>query len=143
MRKRCRRCGSRAAILREDGYTRCRKCKNKGMRRWYLSRMRNDRPYMLWQSAKERARRHGILFTITPDDVRAAYGSRCPVLGVQWDLTRTRGAPNAPSLDRLSPNRGYVPGNIAVISMQANKIKSDAHGEQVLRVYRWMRKQGL
>ena len=35
------------------------------------------------------------------------------------------GTERSPTLDRLIPELGYVPGNIAVISMKANRIKSD------------------
>ena len=79
-----------------------------------------------------------VPFAITVADVQAVLGPHCPVFGTAWGTGR-----NAPSLDRMRPARGYVPGNIAVISMQANAVKSDANGELVLRVYRWMRKQGL
>jgi len=33
---------------------------------------------------------------------------------------------NSPSLDRIDNSKGYVPGNIAVISMRANMIKNNA-----------------
>jgi len=71
-------------------------------------------------------------------DVQAVLGPHCPVFGTPWGRGR-----DAPSLDRMRPKLGYVVGNIAVISMMANAVKSNANGEQVLRVYRWMRKQGL
>lgn len=32
----------------------------------------------------------------------------------------------SPTLDRIVPSRGYVVGNVAVISMRANRLKSDA-----------------
>lgn len=67
-----------------------------------------------------------MLFTITPADIEAVYpkDGKCPVLGI--DLT-------TPSLDKIIPALGYVPGNIAVISMKANMLKGDETDPEVFR----------
>lgn len=49
----------------------------------------------------------------------------------------------SPSLDRVNPEWGYEPGNIAVISLAANRIKSSATADDLERVAAWMRLQGL
>ena len=41
------------------------------------------------------------------------------------DVSRAQ-VENFPSLDRIDNSKGYVPGNIAVISMRANMIKNNA-----------------
>ena len=72
-------------------------------------------------SAHTRARKRGIPFTITADDI--SIPSHCPVLGLPLE----QGAGDrAPSLDRIKPSLGYVPGNVIVISSRANRIKNDA-----------------
>jgi hypothetical protein len=43
-------------------------------------------------------------------------------------------ADNSPTLDRIDPARGYVPGNIAVLSALANRIKSNAAPAQIRAV---------
>lgn len=48
----------------------------------------------------------------------------CPVLGIPLLLSDAR-TPNSPSLDRILPRVGYVPGNIRVISDRANRLKGD------------------
>jgi hypothetical protein len=50
---------------------------------------------------------------------------RCPVLGVTLALGDNRSRDCSPSLDRVDPARGYVPGNVMVISNRANQAKSD------------------
>lgn len=49
---------------------------------------------------------------------------------------------SSPSIDRIIPELGYVRGNIAVISMRANKLKSDATSEELERISAWMRSVG-
>lgn len=100
---------------------------------------------MMYESAKSRAQEKGIPFSITIDDVRAAWppDGRCPALGIV--LQRAKGAPNdtSPSLDRLNPEWGYIPGNIAVISQAANRIKNNATAAQLQQVAAYMRARGL
>lgn len=98
-----------------------------------------DAAYWLWRQAKRRARERGIPFAITVADVQAVFGDRCPVLGTCWESKGARG----PSLDRLIPQRGYVPGNVVVISCRANTMKHDATVEEIEQLARWMRAQVL
>ena len=44
---------------------------------------------------------------------------------------------NSPTLDRIDNDRGYVPGNVVVVSYMANSIKTNATAEQVLAVGRF------
>lgn len=39
--------------------------------------------------------------------------------------------PTTPSLDRIVPERGYVRGNVEVISWEANRLKNSATLEQL------------
>jgi hypothetical protein len=51
--------------------------------------------------------------------------------------------PESPSLDRLDPKLGYVPGNIVIISVKANLIKSAYGSEDILKVGEWLKSRGL
>jgi len=42
--------------------------------------------------------------------------------------------PNSPSIDRVSPGKGYVKGNVIVVSQKANSIKSNATPHELERV---------
>ena len=44
----------------------------------------------------------------------------------QWD--------NSPSLDRLVPGLGYVPGNVIVVSSRANVIRNNASIDELRKV---------
>lgn len=71
--------------------------------------------------ARSRAKKRGIPFSLKPDDI--SLPETCPVLHVPLG---TGERDNAPSLDRIKPAAGYVPGNVIVISQRANRIKNDA-----------------
>jgi len=89
----------------------------------YKAEMREASP-RLWAytQKKSKAKARGIAFTIGPDDF--SWPSHCPALGIQLNPGGFRD--NSPSFDRIDPRYGYVPGNVVVVSMRANRIKSDA-----------------
>ena len=99
------------------------------------------------QVAKARARKVGAPFSISVQDVKDVWpkDGKCPVLGI--DLLRNLGggpSPNSPSLDRIDPNLGYILGNIAIISMRANLVKSNVTDPNVFRmVADWLERNGL
>lgn len=45
---------------------------------------------------------------------------------------------NRATLDRWDNSKGYVPGNVFVISWRANKLKADATLDEVLHLARYM-----
>ena len=87
--------------------------------------------YYMFHSAKRRAKEQGIPFTITLDDI--IIPEECPLLNIPLFIGNGATCDNSPTLDKLVPSKGYVPGNILVISDKANRIKSNATiGEIVL-----------
>lgn len=78
--------------------------------------------------AKNRAKQLGVPFALTLDDVEIP--SHCPVLGLKLQLGLRQMIDASPSLDRLIPERGYVPGNVFVISQRANFIKNIGTAEE-------------
>ncbi len=93
--------------------------------------------YEMWRCAKERARKRGIPFALDLEDV--VIPDVCPALGIPL-VVNGEGAPgdDSPSLDRIIPSKGYVKGNVQVISQKANRIKSDATPAEVLKVAKFM-----
>lgn len=93
--------------------------------------------YTLWRSAKQRAANHGIPFDITPDDI--IVPEFCPALGLRLAVSRGSAKPHSPSLDRIVPELGYVPGNIQVLSHRANTIKSNASRSELEAIASFLR----
>ena len=80
----------------------------------------------MWSRAKYRAAHKGREFTITKEDI--VIPERCPLLGIPLVCHRGKGSQqgNSPSLDRKDPEKGYIKGNVWVISNRANTLKNDA-----------------
>lgn len=91
--------------------------------------------------ARQRARRAGLEATIKAAEIY--WPSHCPVLGIELDYSRcgSRKAHNPanPSLDRWDNSKGYVPGNVFVISWRANALKSNATWQELEAVTRYAR----
>jgi hypothetical protein len=95
------------------------------------SRREKVRMHMLID-ARYRAKRDGLPFSITEADID--WVTHCPVLSIELVYVRGEGhgrRHDAATLDRRVNDLGYVPGNVFVISHQANRMKSDATVEEL------------
>jgi hypothetical protein len=96
-----------------------------------------DPIWMMWFKAKKRAEAKSLPFTITLEDI--VVPTHCPVLGLLLKRKIGRGpGPQSPSLDQIDRTKGYIPGNIAVISLKANRIKNDATLDELKQVVAWL-----
>ena len=86
--------------------------------------------------AKRRADKKNLPFNISSADLYIP--DICPVLGIRIQIGKTAPIDSSPSLDRKDGNKGYVKGNVFVISNRANRIKNDATKEELKRVYDYM-----
>jgi len=92
-----------------------------------IFRKANPEKYMV-QAAKKRAKDKGWAFDLTHEDV--VIPKLCPYLGIELKYL---GGEAAPSLDRIDPMKGYVKGNVQVISMKANTMKNNATQDELVR----------
>ena len=85
---------------------------------------------------KHRCKANDIPFDLEPNDIEIP--THCPILGIEIRAhVKGKSAgynPEAASIDRIDPKRGYVKGNIRVISARANLLKSDATLEELRAV---------
>lgn len=94
----------------------------------------------LYYGARKRAKAKGLEFSLELEDI--VVPELCPVLGIKLVAGEGTLVDSSPSLDRLVPELGYVPGNVAVISYKANRIKNNGSREDVMKVAAWMAKTG-
>jgi len=86
----------------------------------------------LYTDARKRASSLGVLFDLTPDDIEIP--TTCPVFGKPFE----GGTMYAMSLDRIIPDKGYVKGNVQVISRKANLMKNNATEEELKCFAEWV-----
>lgn len=140
----------KVAEYAKRAYVRNREKRLAGQKKWYEDNRdrvmreqklkRKNRPEMfLYYSAKTRAKKKGLAFSISITDI--IIPERCPILGVRIVTGGGKGwHQNSPSLDRVIPSRGYTKNNIAVISHRANRIKSDGTIEELVKIIKYIRK---
>jgi hypothetical protein len=92
-------------------------------------RGRKHRQASMFHDAKKRAKRDGLAFDLTKEDI--LIPATCPVFGFEFTHTPGRRTDRSPSLDRINNERGYIRGNVIVVSWLANRLKSDATVEQL------------
>lgn len=90
--------------------------------------------------AKARAKLAQMEFDIAVDDIEIP--EECPIMGIPLATFEGSpgGRPNSPSLDRIDSTKGYVKGNIQVISHLSNQMKSSATPKQMLKFADWVYK---
>ena len=95
---------------------------------WFRKERESHPARYLLGIARRRARALGRDFNLEESDI--VVGTHCPLLGVPMQF----GGPRDfwPSLDRIDVTKGYVKGNVQVISHRANRIKSDSNGDELL-----------
>ena len=90
---------------------------------------------------RERAKRRGLKCTITIEDIESVMVDVCPVLDIPLTVNELGSSrDNSYSLDRIDNNKGYVPGNIQIISVKANTMKSNATLEELEALVAYMRR---
>lgn len=88
--------------------------------------------------ARGHAKERGIEFSLTLQDL-LPLPTHCPVLGYELVYLVSRDdqghvLPHSASLDRIDSTKGYIPGNVQIISWRANRIKADATVEELKSV---------
>lgn len=99
---------------------------------------RSNTARFLWNSAKIRAKKYGMEFDLSKDDV--VIPANCPVLGIPLFVS-DKLSNNSPSLDRIDNSKGYVKGNVCVISWRANNLKSDATLEELEKICTYLKQK--
>lgn len=121
----------------KDGLTlRCKICVKKATADWQAQLIENTKIGLIYSMAKSRAKRAGVEFTIKLEDI--AVPTKCPVFGTKLRFNNSgRGysaKDDSASLDRINPNRGYVKGNVVVVSWKANRTKAGLTPREVCKL---------
>jgi len=144
LEKQCSKCGLLKPLSEffkrkdsKDGLNgQCKICHNEKTSRWEKANPVMTQTMYMTCAARARAKKKGLPFDIDAAHLRSIATDICPVLGMklEWSTLRGHGSklfPNSPSLDRIDPSKGYVKGNVWIISHKANTIKSNASHEEL------------
>ena len=116
----------------------CENC-NKIKRQWEQRNINNKniRQYKFLQDmldrAKIRAKKKSIDFNIDLEYIKHIYpeNNMCPYLKKKFVRGKGFSCATSPTIDRIDPTKGYVKGNVEIISMKANIIKNDSSFEEI------------
>lgn len=152
--KACRSEKSRSAYAanressRERAYERLKLRKAAGGPEWEASKKSQRISKLRWRAnnpsahllatARCRARSRGIECTIAVSDIPVP--ELCPALGTELKVVSgTSGnRRHIATLDRIDSSKGYVPGNVQVISHLANTMKNSATREELISFANWV-----
>jgi hypothetical protein len=119
----------------------CKKCSTKIRQTEKLNRdWKVDAAKLLYKNIKSRCKRTGREFSIELEDI--IIPEKCPVFGFELKREDKQTWMSAPSVDRIDSSKGYIKGNVTVVSRRANILKRDATVEELellLNYYKTLR----
>jgi hypothetical protein len=78
----------------------------------------------LLDSSRKRAKNYNMEHNLNIRDIPLV--SHCPIFGMKLGYSNKSAQDNSPSIDRIDNTKGYVKGNVHIISWKANTFKSFA-----------------
>lgn len=125
----CTNCG--AIHPKTSRMTLCKVCNS--------SRVKSQSPeWKMHQRAKTRAKERGYDFNLEVSDI--VIPDTCPVLGIplKQNSGKSGAYKNSYSLDRINNSKGYVRGNVQVLSQLANAMKGAASVKELQQFADWI-----
>ena len=78
---------------------------------------------------------------LSVEDYKKLIVTHCPLLGIELTYTKFEGSrtpENYATLDKIDPSKGYVQGNVQIVSFRANTLKNSASIEELkLLIANW------
>lgn len=105
-------------------------------RRW----KETNRERHLLMRTKNRAKLKELDFNLELSDI--IIPEFCPILGIKLEFNKGKVKDNSPSIDRTDSEKGYIKGNVIIISYRANVIKNCGTSTEHEKIAKWMRGYG-
>jgi hypothetical protein len=90
----------------------------------------------LLKKAKQRAKKKGLAFNLTLEDI--VVPDTCAILGLKLEIGEDKLHDCSPTIDRIDTSLGYLKNNIQVVSHKANRMKSDASILELKLFAKWV-----
>jgi len=134
--------------LRHDGkkfggYSKIINKKNGYFREFWINAEDSNMSILL-KDCRRTAKEKNLPFDINLEYLRSIKVDKCPIFDTvfEWDrMGEGYNTDQVPSLDKFYPELGYVKGNVAFISLKANRIKNDATEKEMYKVADWFWKE--
>lgn len=108
-----------------------RKTNNEKVKKSRRNSYRNTPPNLkVFYQSKSRANTRNIEFNIEPEDI--FIPQECPYLKVPFIIGTKENYQYTHSLDRIDNDKGYIKGNVEIISKKANSMKNNATNEELI-----------
>lgn len=95
--------------------------------------LKNNPERRILHQTKCKAHKAGVKFNLTVADIKIP--KVCPVFGVPFDKHNKL---RSTSVDRINNRKGYIKGNVQIISGLANVMKNQATPAELLRFAEWI-----
>jgi hypothetical protein len=129
----------------------CKECHQEKVKKVFEGRQKQEEKYQevekkfgdiqtkqyLISSARKRAKEFGIECSITPGDLEITHV--CPIMLQPMSRFKDKMNNYSYTLDRIDSTKGYVKGNVRVISWRANWLKGNLTLDQAERLVKYMR----
>ena len=94
---------------------------------WYRSTDPTWKKFVYWRNSKKNEKWG---WDLEYEDI--TFPTHCPLLGYKLNYRGNKGQHNSnASIDRIDPTKGYVKGNVWVISYRANVLRNNASIEEL------------
>lgn len=97
-------------------------------------KIRSPEMYIL-NGTRSRAKERGIDFNLELEDI--IIPDACPICKIPLKFSAKRTS-NTPSVDRLDNSKGYIKGNVRIISWRANRLKNNLTKEEIICLYKYI-----
>ncbi len=98
--------------------------------------------HRLYLLAQRRAKRDKLPFDLTSDYIKSIWpkDNKCPILGTTFKFG-IKNKHELATIDKMNPKKGYVKGNVVIISFRANQLKRDIEDIEIFnKLYQFYKK---
>lgn len=91
-----------------------------------------------FSAKKYNAQQQGWTWDLSFGDIE--WPTHCPILGIELNYFSEVRAEDSPSFDQIVPAKGYIKGNVIIMSWRANRIKNDGSAQEHRKIAEFLDK---
>lgn len=128
----CKSCGKNLEFIRKEDETMKEFCHTNCQAHYYRKHTPKGWAARKAATLKQSAKKRDIEFSVDTDYIMSlGTPSHCPYLGIKLGYDNNELKDNSPSINRIDPSKGYVTGNLEIVSNKANTMLLTATSEEL------------